>query len=505
MRQLEMRMHVVLQPMYGRRGIAKMATAQTLQTASRSSENQLFCVPPTPACDERPDIVDEWMARARRGEYDKERGLPVHCVHCETEGGDGERLVCQKCICDAVERLQAVATNSVALSSEESLSSRGQRAIWRTPDGNLKSELFKDYCRGELEATLAAIAMIRKDFDTPIATPLFAAQDPNLFWPLVCHHGSIRAALEHVAPHVSWTDSLGPAKFTVPDPSPIVASEHYDVGPGCMLRKCGNNLCFQLEPDRKKGDFLACGSCGKRLYCSRDCLVQDWPLHKRECVAGASKPEPIARFPERKPKKQCAGISANEEVVVHGLQAKPEYNGKIGRITGSLTEQGRYPVELFEDKRSIAVKPLNLDRLGVEPQYSRKKGRKFRCVHSLELCNDCQLDLVVVNRLWKLFSTGESLLQSAIEEVGEYHFASLECKDQDGACEIDQAFPMEAQGFKSLEKKLLLKSILKVKEPSETTAVAINGLVCYSSRDELTTRPYVPSHCVKLVQLWNKG
>jgi len=490
-RQLEQRKLVCEQPTYGRRGIAIQATAQTLGNTSRSLENQLFCVPSAPACDEQPDNVDEWILRARLGVYNEERGLPVNCVHAESEDA---RVDCKECIEDALERMQAVATNSVALSTEEALHGRGQCTIWRTPDGKFKSETFKDYCRAELECTFAAMVVARKDYDTPIATPLFVAQDPKLYWPLIFHHGSIRAALEHVAPHVVWMTELGPVKATIQDPIPVVTSKHYDDGPKRVLRKCGNNLCLKMEPDKGLGDFLLCGRCNQRQYCSKACAAQDLSLHKRECIA-PGKPEPVPKFPDAEPKKPGAEPSVDEEVVVRGLKAKPEDNGKIGRIVGGLNTEGRYPVMLGD--KPIAIKPLNFLRVCVECQESAKKGRKFRCVHGLEVCNECQLDLVVVNQLWKLHFTGEALSRSTIEQVGEYHFASLE-DDADGPEECtaqpDTEFPMEAHGLKSDEKKLLLKHLLAASDHSERTAVAIVGLICYGSRDELVARAYVASH-----------
>jgi len=42
------------------------------------------------------------------------------------------------------------------------------------------------------------------------------------------------------------------------------------------------------------------------------------------------------------------------------------------------------------------------------------------------------------------------------------------------------------------------------KDRSETTAVAIVGLTCYSSRDMLASRAYVAQHGESLVKLWKK-
>ena len=41
-----------------------------------------------------------------------------------------------------------------------------------------------------------------------LAHPLFVAQDPNFVWPLIEYHGTIRAALEYVAPYEDWDSRL---------------------------------------------------------------------------------------------------------------------------------------------------------------------------------------------------------------------------------------------------------------------------------------------------------
>ena len=47
---------------------------------------------------------------------------------------------------------------------------------------------------------------------SPYVSPLFIAQDPNFYWPLITDHGCIRAALEFVAPYIDWDEKIGTVK-----------------------------------------------------------------------------------------------------------------------------------------------------------------------------------------------------------------------------------------------------------------------------------------------------
>ena len=488
-------------PYYGRRGCGKVATAVTLRNASRIVENQVFMVPQAPVCDERlvNDInASEWVKSASSG---NNKPFGVICIHGENQ--EDIRIVCDRCVKDAFERLQAVATNSVAISLEEALEQRGQCAIWRTPAGCLKSETFKDYCRAEVECALAAMVLVRRDYDTPIATPLFVAQDPNLYWPIIFHHGSVRAALEHVAPHVDWTEELGPAHTVLPDPIPVETSKFYDVAPNEILRKCGNPSCLKLEPDRSQGSFQRCSRCLRRWYCSRACQEMDFAWHKGECSVGTGKLDPVPKVPNSVPKKLAVEIpSPGEEVVLHGLQSRNELNGKIGCIREALSNADRFSVNLGNSTLA-AIKPVNLYRLCVECQTSQnfQHGRKFRCIHSLEECKDCQLDLFIVKALWKRHHLGHlpatAEIEQIIEKVAELHFASLEDNTQE----------QERSGHLTLdilsdEKKELLQHLLAASDRSETTLVAIVGLFSFAGRADKKSRLHVVSHGEELVRFW---
>lgn len=54
-------------------------------------------------------------------------------------------------------------------------------------------------------------------------------------------------------------------------------------------------------------------------------------------------------------------LRCGAEVLICGLASKPELNGLVGNISGSLNENGRVPVYLREHKVTILVKPSSLD------------------------------------------------------------------------------------------------------------------------------------------------
>ena len=146
-------------------------------------------------------------------------------------------------------------------------------AIIRRPDGTFYSESFKDYGRFEVEMVLAALIALPEEISEIFAHPLFIAQDPNLYWPLIFDHGCLRAAMAHVAPHIDWLERLGPI-IPPPLPSPVVPGI---TTPGTILRRCGNEACLRVEVDesqskkkaRGETSMMKCGRCSRRVYCSK--------------------------------------------------------------------------------------------------------------------------------------------------------------------------------------------------------------------------------------------
>lgn len=486
---------------YGRRGIAKAATAQTHgEQKTRNADSFLYQVPPEPQCSDQfgKDEADVFIGFLQQAEF------LVQCVHCE---GTGQAYYyCPRCIQLAEERLLAVSHGRVAVSLHEELLARGRSAIWRDAKGNLQSDTFKTYSRGEAEQTLAALVAC----EPRLAHPLFVAQDPNFFWPLIVYHGTVRAALEYVAPHEDWNTRLCNVKPPLERES--IAD---DAIPGKTLARCGNSLCTKLECHGKLEILNFCGGCETRLYCSRECSKVDWIFHKNECSCrgGAEPPQPVRSSSASTPIFEP--LREEEEVVVHGLTTKPEFNGRVGAVSGARNSDGRYPVKLDGESSMIAVKSANIYQLGVYVAARPGKARKYKCsAHHQELCDDCSLDMQIVNHLFKLRHLGQEPNAQQIEEIAELNFASLEFAESEGTHDTEPfdfrhfllAYPIECSGVSDTEKRFVLKSLLEYsksresggEKPSETILVAINGLCCYSARTVPLVRPYAVEQLKKL-------
>jgi hypothetical protein len=101
-------------------------------------------------------------------------------------------------------------------------------------------------------------------------------------------------------------------------------------------------------------------------------------------------PEPAAPKAKKKPtetKGNDTGPANGEEVVVHSLVSRPEFNGCVGVISGDAID-GRYPVKLPSRDTKIAIKPTNFNRLGVFVVERANKARKFECLeHASRICS----------------------------------------------------------------------------------------------------------------------
>jgi hypothetical protein len=195
----------------------------------------------------------------------------------------------------------------------------------------------------------------------------------------------------------------------------------------------------------------------------------------------------------------------NEEVVVYGLVARPEFNGRIGIISG-VEAEGRYPVKVAGHPRVITIKPNNFHRLGVNSADRPGKARKFECsLHRSEVCSQCSLDFGIANHLSKIhFSNGPAQLsRDSIEQIAETHFAIIEAPDGDVESKfLVKDFPMECQGLQDDDKRFVLKAVLETKEDkSLRMAATAAGLACFGARSENVTRPYTFPHLEALVRM----
>jgi hypothetical protein len=479
---------------YGRRDTCKGATAQTYAGTTREKDAHFYQVPPMPQCDE--SISDEEAQSYH--EVLQDAGFAVLCVHSEAKSGESE-VTCQQCIDAARDRLEAVSHGRVVLSLKETLAGRGRTAIWRNSTGELHSETFKTYCRADVESVLGALVACKPN----LAHPLFIAQDPNLFWPLISYHGTIRAALEYVAPHVDWKARLG-AIAMAPEQQPIVE----EAEPGTMLFRCGNELCMAMEREGKEDGVLqTCQGCDSRPYCSKACIKADWAFHKHECAAGQFKtekePPSIGPFAIDSPQP-------GEAVVLQGLNAKPKLNGKVAIVYGSLNSNGRYPVQVRGSCDTIAVKPGNLQQLGVRFKNISGKAHSFKCSkHRLDFCKECCFDFTILNHLSKLVFKQGQVTKQNIEMIANSFFAQDGDEEYKREGQGDSDFPQpECHGISDRDKKALLRDLLqdkKAHEPLKDVTVAVVGLSCFSARSLPFVQPYCIPHLDTALKILASG
>lgn len=486
---------------YGRRGTAKAATAQTRGNVSRSIDNQLFAVPPNAACDERVSEIEcrRWQEQVTMLQFrDYDKILFPFCVHTEQKGQRDGRCAayCRECEVEAMERLDAVSNGGVVLSIDEELPHHGQAAIYRSKsDGSLKMETWKNYAGGEAECVLAIIAASGV---SPYVAPLFIAQDPNFYWPLIADHGSIRAALEFVAPHIDWNKTVGATKDKIGDQNPVLKGSR----PGTCLVKCGNSFCMHLE-DYKARNMLICQKCQRRRYCSAKCQSADWTIHKLECKVNANSNakalDPHLDVPDDGDDGENGKILTNkydlkvcqgDDAVVHGLKSKPEYNGRVG-IVGEFKENGRLSLSLKPHTGTdatatatpfvLSIKSDNLYCIGVfcRKRRKNKKSMVFECVHGKQVCPECYFDFTTVNRLAKLKHAGQDMTSSfAIDQVNETYFSSFKMEEEDQNFQpCKDGFPIECRGMEQhLKQRFILKALLEV-NTSKTVEISVLAVI----------------------------
>ena len=68
-------------------------------------------------------------------------------------------------------------------------------------------------------------------------------------------------------------------------------------------------------------------------------------------------------------------LPAGTHVELHGLQAKPELNGRRGVITKFVASSGRYSVQLDDDGSKIKVKPENLQQQAAMEQAANMAAK----------------------------------------------------------------------------------------------------------------------------------
>ena len=97
----------------------------------------------------------------------------------------------------AVKRTTAVAEGSYSVSITETVPTYGYGARYFTlKDGNLVLDTFKAYSQPEICSVLQCLMSNPADLH-----PLYIAEDPNLYWPVIWFYGSVYNALLECCGH----------------------------------------------------------------------------------------------------------------------------------------------------------------------------------------------------------------------------------------------------------------------------------------------------------------
>ena len=271
---------------YGRFGSIPSATGLSAENSKRAVDNESLQLAITPklvsegmmtveGIDKSFGVWAEAMYRSTR----IDPSLACICPHMLQPDGTVKLpgwIVCPECVRTAKQRLETAFNGTYAIENNPAYTNASVVYEYR---GKRYHEEFKFHNRPEIRTVLACLAA---DHDPPIlAHPCFIAQDPNLIWPSLLFYGSIRAALEHVAPGVDWVGEpiwhLGPSQPGTPKPPLVEGTE-----PGEVVYRCGSDICCKLFRDKRS--MRVCGRCRRRSYCSPECHNADWIIHKRECV-----------------------------------------------------------------------------------------------------------------------------------------------------------------------------------------------------------------------------
>lgn len=141
----------------------------------------------------------------------------------------------------------------------------------------------------------------------------------------------------------------------------------------------------------------------------------DWIVHKHECSGdsggGFQNKSAISGMVESQ--ATYSGVEEGMLLVVHGLKAKPKYNGKVGIVNGTKNAEGRLTVKLFMHAPLLVIKPSNIYHVGAKVQKKDcGKPKSVKCsMHKQELCDTCCFDFCVANHLLKLGRQNQSVAE----------------------------------------------------------------------------------------------
>ena len=205
----------------------------------------------------------------------------VTCLHTDDKLA-GE---CLQCLQDCKQRSQAVAQGSYSLSITEVIPSYGYGARYTTEKEAIVQEVYKAYSKPEICCILQCFLTNPADLH-----PLFLAEDPNLYWPMIWYYGTAYNAIleccgdkivKKVYGKLKQYRSQNLAKANLPmmlKPDALIVFP--DSAAGEMRIACGSEVCPKLDHKEK---FNKCLGCRIRRYCSHLCQKEDWGKHQKEC------------------------------------------------------------------------------------------------------------------------------------------------------------------------------------------------------------------------------
>ena len=294
-----------------------------------------------------------------------------------------------------------------------------------------------------------------------------------------------------------------------------------------MLRRCGADVCVNLEADESKGKFLLCSRCRRRRYCSSGCQKADWVLHKAECTSpannnnnnnnnsqaavrpGAAQAQAArssAPSDEDSRSETDDSCSVGEEVILHSLVSKSELNGHVAVIQGKLNDHGRYPMKVAaEEEMLLAIKPCNFHRLGVRIHWAEGASlggdvRRITCsAHASDCCSTCCLDSGILNHLLllRLSTSAKRLSLDDVKRVADAHFAKLpKADDRNFAGTMVGMVDALADG----NRRLVMRAALQIERPSLVVAASVAVMACFAAQHHVTLQPEVVKYLANVLR-----
>ena len=180
---------------------------------------------------------------------------------------------CTSCTEMAITRVLAVYQNTYWLSEQHA---GLYNSVIYPSSTSFQQDIFRIYSKCEIIFALEYLSRFPEELRV-----LRISRNPDFYWAIINYFGSIYNALL-VTLGEKFTKSIY-ASYPpeLPPVPPVVRVDMYPPDrQERLVLKCGNIHCSVLDLEFK---FSRCTRCMIRRYCSKDCQVQDWKLHKLIC------------------------------------------------------------------------------------------------------------------------------------------------------------------------------------------------------------------------------